>query len=77
MLEGALRIYKVSSLSPQGEIHMVQFQRGIVIVASTAAQVDFWARLIQSLGVPPAGFPTDCAILNLEDHVTTRKRNDA
>ena len=43
MLEGALRIYKVSSLSPQGEIHMVQFQRGIVIVASTAAQVDFWA----------------------------------
>jgi len=47
-------------------------ERGIVIVASTAAQVNFWARLIQSLGVPPAGFSSECTILNL-DAYTTRK----
>lgn len=31
-------------------------EREIVILASTAAQVNYWARLIQALGVPPAGF---------------------
>lgn len=31
-------------------------QREIVILASTAAQVNYWARLIQALGIPPAGF---------------------
>jgi AhpD family alkylhydroperoxidase len=35
-------------------------ERGMVIVASTCAQVNFWARLIQSLGVPPAGFSAEC-----------------
>ena len=30
--------------------------REIVILASTAAQVNYWARLIQALGIPPAGF---------------------
>lgn len=39
--------------------------RGMVIVASTCAQVNFWARLIQSLGVPPAGFSGSCPILDL------------
>ena len=39
-------------------------ERGIVIIASTAAQVNFWARLIQSLGVPPAGFSADCPVVN-------------
>jgi AhpD family alkylhydroperoxidase len=52
-------------------------ERGMVIVASTAAQVNFWARLIQSLGVPPAGFSTTCAILDLEGHATMRKAGDA
>ena len=33
-------------------------EREIVILASTAAQVNYWARLIQSLGIPPAGFLT-------------------
>lgn len=28
----------------------------IVAMASTAAQVNYWARLIQALGIPPAGF---------------------
>jgi alkylhydroperoxidase family enzyme len=46
--------------------------RGMVIIASTCAQVNFWARLIQSLGVPPAGFSTECTILNLEKYATSK-----
>ncbi len=33
-------------------------ERAMVIVAGTCAQVNFWARLVQALGVPPAGFCT-------------------
>jgi alkylhydroperoxidase family enzyme len=35
-------------------------EREIVILAITAAQVNYWARLIQALGVPPAGFSDHC-----------------
>jgi alkylhydroperoxidase family enzyme len=45
-------------------------ERGIVIVASTGAQVNFWARLIQSLGVPPAGFSAECAVPTRETRTT-------
>lgn len=31
-------------------------EREIVILAATAAQVNYWTRLIQALGCPPAGF---------------------
>ncbi|PKN94091.1 MAG: hypothetical protein CVU44_06715 [Chloroflexi bacterium HGW-Chloroflexi-6] len=31
-------------------------EREIVTLAATAAQVNYWARLIQALGIPPAGF---------------------
>lgn len=31
-------------------------EREMVVLASTAAQVNYWARLIQALGIPPAGF---------------------
>ncbi|PKO04624.1 MAG: hypothetical protein CVU41_16410 [Chloroflexi bacterium HGW-Chloroflexi-3] len=31
-------------------------EKEIVILATTAAQVNYWARLIQALGAPPAGF---------------------
>jgi alkylhydroperoxidase family enzyme len=31
-------------------------EREFVILASTAAQVNYWARLIQALGIPSAGF---------------------
>jgi AhpD family alkylhydroperoxidase len=34
-------------------------EREMVILASTAAQVNYWARLIQALGIPPAGFSTE------------------
>jgi alkylhydroperoxidase family enzyme len=37
-------------------------EREIVILASTAAQVNYWARLIQALGIPPAGFRDSCEI---------------
>jgi hypothetical protein len=47
-------------------------ERGVVIVANTAAQVNFWARLIQSVGVPPAGFSSECAVVNLGTHVTLK-----
>jgi alkylhydroperoxidase family enzyme len=35
-------------------------EREIVILASTVAQVNYWARLIQGLGVPPEGFMDQC-----------------
>lgn len=34
-------------------------EREVVVLATTAAQVNFWARTIQALGIPPAGF---CAV---------------
>jgi alkylhydroperoxidase family enzyme len=37
-------------------------EREIVILSSTAAQVNYWARMIKSLGVPPAGFSDKCNI---------------
>jgi len=37
-------------------------ERELVILASTAAQVNYWARLIQALGIPPAGFSDQCKI---------------
>lgn len=37
-------------------------EREIVILASTAAQVNYWARLLQALGVPPAGFSDNCSL---------------
>ena len=37
-------------------------EREIVILASTAAQVNYWARMLVALGVPPAGFSESCNI---------------
>ncbi|MBW8383076.1 MAG: carboxymuconolactone decarboxylase family protein [Youngiibacter sp.] len=37
-------------------------EREILMIASTASQVNYWARLIKSLGVPPAGFTDSCSI---------------
>ena len=36
-------------------------EREMVTLASTIAQVNFWARFSQALGVPPAGFSVVCA----------------
>ena len=35
-------------------------EREIVILSSTAAQVNYWARMLVALGVPPAGFSDTC-----------------
>jgi alkylhydroperoxidase family enzyme len=45
-------------------------ERELVVIASTIAQVNFWTRMIQGLGVPPAGFSGTCSILHLEDYAT-------
>ena len=48
---------------PQGFVDKLKVnfnEREIVILASTAAQVNYWARLLQALGVPPAGFSDHC-----------------
>ena len=37
-------------------------ERGIIIIASTIAQVNYWARLIRSLGIPVVGFSDICKI---------------
>jgi alkylhydroperoxidase family enzyme len=39
-----------------GQVKAAFNEREMVILASTAAQVNYWARLIQALGIPPAGF---------------------
>lgn len=43
-------------------LHKQFSERGIVIIASTIAQVNYWARLIRSLGIPVAGFGDICKI---------------
>jgi alkylhydroperoxidase family enzyme len=37
-------------------------ERQMVVLSSTAAQVNYWARLIQALGIPPVGFSEGCSI---------------
>lgn len=37
-------------------------ERQFVVLTTTAAQVNYWARLIKGLGIPPAGFRTDCSL---------------
>lgn len=43
------------------EVKVAFTERELVILSSTIAQVNYWARLIQGLGVPPEGFST-CSI---------------
>lgn len=50
---------------PKELVHEVKdafTEREIVILSSTIAQVNYWARLIQGLGVPPEGFSNSCDI---------------
>lgn len=37
-------------------------EKEIIILATTIAQVNYWTRLIQSLGIPPAGFSDKCKL---------------
>ena len=36
-------------------------EREYLLIAATCAQVNYWARFMQGLGVPPAGFSDHCA----------------
>ncbi len=51
-------------------------ERELVVLASTIAQVNFWTRLVQGLGVPPAGFSDSCSALRLEDYATLDRPRD-
>jgi AhpD family alkylhydroperoxidase len=37
-------------------------ERELVVLASTSAQVNYWGRLIQALGIPPPGFSEQCEL---------------
>jgi alkylhydroperoxidase family enzyme len=52
-------------------------ERELVVLASTIAQVNFWTRLVQGLGIPPAGFSESCAVLRLEEYSTLDADVDA
>ncbi len=47
-------------------------EREFVVVASTIAQVNFWTRMVQGLGIPPEGFSSTCSVLHLEQYSTLR-----
>jgi alkylhydroperoxidase family enzyme len=64
-MEYAVLISAASPQFPQDFINKLKSnftEREIVILASTAAQVNYWARLLQALGVPPAGFSDHCEL---------------
>ena len=44
--------------------------RQFVVICTTIAQVNYWTRLIQSLGIPPAGFSDNCDILAINKYRT-------
>lgn len=46
----------------QAELRAAFSERELVILATTAAQVNYWARVIQALGIPPAGFTQACRL---------------
>jgi len=48
-------------------------EREIVGLAATVSQVNYWARLVQALGIPPAGFSAECQILNLDKYETAKR----
>ncbi len=50
--------------------------RDMVILASTIAQVNYWGRLIQALGVPPAGFSKECSYLYLNRYITLKSAHE-
>jgi AhpD family alkylhydroperoxidase len=59
----AVRYARLASQTPLrfppdfvAELQRTFSEREIVVLATTAAQVNYWARLVQSLGIPPAGF---------------------
>lgn len=58
----ALSVTPPAPASVIGEVTDSFTPREIVVLATTAAQVGYWTRLIQGLGVPPAGFSGTCPV---------------
>lgn len=63
----ALKYAKLISATPLAfptdfikELKQEFTEREIVMLATTISQVNYWGRLVQSLGIPPAGFSKDC-----------------
>jgi alkylhydroperoxidase family enzyme len=50
-----------------GRLQAAFSEREIVVLATTAAQVNYWTRLIQALGCPPAGFSGPILYLELPE----------
>lgn len=48
-------------------------EREMVILAVTSAQVNYWARFIQAVGISPAGFSAECSILRMDEYNTLRE----
>jgi len=64
-MEYAVLISRTPLQFPQEFINKLKAnftEREIVLLASTAAQVNYWARLLQAMGVPPAGFSDHCEL---------------
>lgn len=64
-LEYTRRISQTPPSFPPNFVEKVKLnftEREIVILASTAAQVNYWSRLIQALGIPPIGYSDQCAV---------------
>ena len=62
-LEYAIRMSKTPSLFPESfisQLTSVFSEKEIVLLASTIASVNYWARLNQALGIPSAGFSEEC-----------------
>ena len=65
MMEYVSRITATPVLLPKELVERMRASfspRGIVLIAATASQVNYWARLIRSLGVPVAGFGEVCKL---------------
>jgi alkylhydroperoxidase family enzyme len=70
-LKYALALTKTPVEIPQALLNGVLeafTERELVILVTTVAQVNFWARLIQGVGVPPAGFSSVCTELRLDEY---------
>ena len=52
-------------------------ERELVVIVGTIAQVNFWTRLIQGIGVPPAGFSAICSLLRLNDYTTLHQTKNS
>jgi alkylhydroperoxidase family enzyme len=65
-LELAVRLSQTPMAMEQGfseRLHKEFTDREILVLTATASQVNYWARLIQFLGVAPAGFTPLSALL--------------